>query len=58
MVLAIRNDLERVLTAPITANASIAENSLVQDWLAAGEDAPRILACALDDQSRGVEFCT
>ena len=40
-VLAIRNDLERVLTAPITANASIAENSLVQDWLAAGEDASR-----------------
>lgn len=40
-VLAIRNDLERVLTAPITANASIAENSLVQDWLATGEDAAR-----------------
>ncbi|MFI8579288.1 methyl-accepting chemotaxis protein [Ectopseudomonas khazarica] len=40
-VLAIRNDLERVLTAPITANASIAENSLVRDWLAAGEDATR-----------------
>ncbi|HBZ92175.1 MAG TPA: chemotaxis protein [Pseudomonas sp.] len=40
-VLAIRNDLERVLTAPITANASIAENSLVQDWLAAGEEAAR-----------------
>jgi methyl-accepting chemotaxis protein len=40
-VLAIRNDLERVLTAPITANASIAENSLVQDWLAAGEDEAR-----------------
>ncbi|QFT20669.1 Methyl-accepting chemotaxis protein PctB [Pseudomonas sp. THAF187a] len=40
-VLAIRNDLERVLTAPITANASIAENSLVQDWLATGEDATR-----------------
>ncbi|SFO71167.1 methyl-accepting chemotaxis sensory transducer with Cache sensor [Ectopseudomonas composti] len=40
-VLAIRNDLERVLTAPITANASIAENSLVQDWLAAGEEEAR-----------------
>ena len=37
-VLSIRNDLERVLSAPITANAGIAENSLVQDWLAAGED--------------------
>ncbi|TWC31675.1 methyl-accepting chemotaxis sensory transducer with Cache sensor [Pseudomonas sp. SJZ079] len=40
-VLAIRNDLERVLAAPITANAGIAENSLVQDWLAAGEDPER-----------------
>lgn len=40
-VLAIRNDLERVLTAPITANASIAENTLVQAWLAAGEDEAR-----------------
>ncbi len=37
-VLAIRNDLERVLSGPITANAGIAENTLVQDWLAAGED--------------------
>ncbi|WAC45443.1 methyl-accepting chemotaxis protein [Pseudomonas sp. SL4(2022)] len=37
-VLAIRNDLERVLTAPITANAGIAGNSFIQDWLAAGED--------------------
>ncbi|MGB4072348.1 MAG: methyl-accepting chemotaxis protein [Pseudomonas sp.] len=37
-VLAIRNDLERVLTAPITANAGIASNSFIQDWLAAGEE--------------------
>jgi methyl-accepting chemotaxis protein len=37
-VMAIRNDLERVLTAPITANAGIAGNSFIQDWLAAGED--------------------
>jgi methyl-accepting chemotaxis protein len=37
-VLAIRNDLERVLTAPVTANAGIAGNSFIQDWLAAGED--------------------
>mgnify|MGYP006167537741 FL=1 len=37
-VLAIRNDLERVLTAPITANAGIAGNAFIQDWLAAGED--------------------
>jgi len=34
-VLAIRNDLERVLTAPITANAGIAANTFIQDWLAA-----------------------
>ncbi|HBX57743.1 MAG TPA: chemotaxis protein [Pseudomonas sp.] len=40
-VLSIRNDLERVLAAPITANAGIAENSLVQDWLVAGEDPAR-----------------
>ena len=40
-VLSIRNDLERVLAAPITANAGIAENSLVEDWLAAGEDDAR-----------------
>jgi methyl-accepting chemotaxis protein len=38
-VLAIRNDLERVLTAPVTANAGIATNAFVQDWLAAGESA-------------------
>ncbi|MDX1298059.1 MAG: methyl-accepting chemotaxis protein [Pseudomonas sp.] len=37
-VLAIRNDLERVLTAPITANAGIAANVFIQDWLEAGED--------------------
>ncbi|MBU0901632.1 MAG: methyl-accepting chemotaxis protein [Gammaproteobacteria bacterium] len=37
-VLAIRNDLERVLTAPITANAGIAANVFIQDWLGAGED--------------------
>ncbi len=37
-VLAIGNDLERVLTGPIVANASIASNSLLQDWLANGED--------------------
>ncbi|OHC29732.1 MAG: chemotaxis protein [Pseudomonadales bacterium RIFCSPHIGHO2_02_FULL_60_43] len=36
--LAIRNDLERVLTAPITANAGIAGNTFIQDWLAAGEE--------------------
>lgn len=34
---AIRNDIERTLAAPITATASIAANSLVQEWLRDGE---------------------
>ena len=38
-ILAIRNDLERVLAEPLTAARGIAENSLVQDWLQQGEDA-------------------
>ena len=36
-IASIRNDLERTLTAPITAASSIASNSLVQDWLVEGE---------------------
>ncbi|AYC34479.1 methyl-accepting chemotaxis protein [Pseudomonas cavernae] len=40
-VTAIGNDLERILAAPVTANAGIAENSLVQEWLAGGEDPVR-----------------
>ncbi|MDM8348520.1 methyl-accepting chemotaxis protein [Pseudomonas sp. sp1636] len=40
-ILAIRNDLERVLAEPLTAARGIAENSLVQDWLENGEDAAR-----------------
>ena len=35
---AVRNDLERVLTEPLTAAAALASNSLVMDWLAGGED--------------------
>ncbi|MCP8462655.1 methyl-accepting chemotaxis protein [Pseudomonas sp. ZM23] len=35
---AIANDFERRLTGPITAASGIAENTLVQDWLAAGEN--------------------
>ncbi|MDV3443812.1 chemotaxis protein, partial [Pseudomonas otitidis] len=35
--LAIRNDLERVLAEPLTAARSLADNSLVHDWLGAGE---------------------
>ncbi|MCY1481415.1 Methyl-accepting chemotaxis protein McpH [compost metagenome] len=38
---AIRNDFERQLAGPITAVAGIADNSLVQDWLAAGADPAR-----------------
>ncbi|MDR0277923.1 MAG: methyl-accepting chemotaxis protein [Paucimonas sp.] len=43
---AIRNDIERMLTRPLTAAADIAHNSLLRDWLAAGEDpaqAPRFV---------------
>ncbi|MDA7085033.1 methyl-accepting chemotaxis protein [Pseudomonas sp. SA3-5] len=38
-ILAIRNDLERVLTEPLTAARGIAANSLVVEWLEQGEDA-------------------
>ncbi|MCJ0974258.1 methyl-accepting chemotaxis protein [Pseudomonas sp. PS1] len=34
---AIGNDIERTLTAPITATAGIASNALVHDWLRSGE---------------------
>lgn len=39
---AIANDFERRLTGPITAVSGIADNTLVQDWLAAGEDPARL----------------
>ncbi|MGH8354150.1 MAG: chemotaxis protein, partial [Pseudomonas sp.] len=45
-ILAIRNDLERVLTEPLTAARGIAENSLVLDWLGGGEDAAQQAAFA------------
>ncbi|MBX9912701.1 MAG: methyl-accepting chemotaxis protein [Pseudomonadaceae bacterium] len=35
---AVRNDLERVLTEPLTAAAALASNSLLVDWLAGGEE--------------------
>ncbi len=35
---AVRNDLERVLSEPLTTARGIAGNSLVSDWLAGGED--------------------
>ncbi|MET1080624.1 MAG: methyl-accepting chemotaxis protein [Pseudomonas sp.] len=40
-ILAIRNDLERVLAEPLTAARGIAENSLVSDWLSSGEEPAR-----------------
>lgn len=43
-IAAIRNDIERTLAAPITATAGIAGNSLVQDWLLAGENADQAQA--------------
>lgn len=36
---AIRNDLERLLAAPLTAASDIADNTLVAEWLAGGEEA-------------------
>ena len=38
---AIRNDLERLLAAPLTAASDIADNTLVAEWLGSGEDAAR-----------------
>jgi methyl-accepting chemotaxis protein len=35
---AIRNDLERLLTEPLTAASDIADNTLVSEWLGNGED--------------------
>ncbi|MGF6592282.1 methyl-accepting chemotaxis protein [Pseudomonas sp. 2835] len=35
---AIRNDIERMLGRPLTAAADIANNTMLRDWLAAGED--------------------
>ncbi|MBB2493393.1 methyl-accepting chemotaxis protein [Aquipseudomonas ullengensis] len=35
---AVRNDLERVLSEPLTTARGIAGNSMVSDWLAVGED--------------------
>nr|WP_259758445.1 methyl-accepting chemotaxis protein [Pseudomonas sp. GCEP-101] len=39
---AIANDFEKRLTGPITAAAGIAENTLVKDWLAAGESPEKL----------------
>ncbi|CAM3602544.1 Methyl-accepting chemotaxis protein PctC [Pseudomonas reidholzensis] len=43
---AIRNDIERMLSQPLVAAADIAGNTLLRDWLAAGEnpaEAPRFI---------------
>ena len=45
-VSAIRNDLERTLAGPISATEAIAGNSLIQDWLAYGENPIRMSAFA------------
>ena len=41
---AVRNDLERVLATPLEQARGIAGNSLVADWLAAGEDPAQLEA--------------
>lgn len=38
---ATRNDIERILIQPLTAAKDIASNSMVRDWLAAGEDSSK-----------------
>ncbi|QZI70262.1 methyl-accepting chemotaxis protein [Pseudomonas protegens] len=35
---AMRNDIERILTQPLTVARDIASNGMLRDWLAAGED--------------------
>lgn len=43
---ATRNDIERILVQPLTAAKDIASNSMVRDWLAAGEDSSKTAAFA------------
>ncbi|MDD1022054.1 methyl-accepting chemotaxis protein [Pseudomonas sp. TNT2022 ID1048] len=38
---AMRNDIERILTQPLTAARDLAGNGMLRDWLAAGEDPAR-----------------
>ncbi|MEG0967287.1 MAG: methyl-accepting chemotaxis protein [Pseudomonas sp.] len=38
---AIRNDIERMMSRPLTAAADIANNTLLRDWLAADEDSAK-----------------
>jgi len=39
---AMRNDIERILTKPLTAANDIASNTMVQEWLAKGEDGAQV----------------
>ncbi|MBA1263768.1 methyl-accepting chemotaxis protein [Stutzerimonas sp. NM35] len=43
-ITAIRNDIERTLTEPVTATSGIATNTLVHDWLQHGESAAQAAA--------------
>lgn len=58
---AIRNDIERMLGQPMTAAADIAGNTLLRDWLAAGEDpaqAPQFLEYLTAAKQRNHAFTT
>lgn len=58
---AIRNDIERMLGQPLVAAADIAGNTLLRDWLAAGEDpaqAPQFLEYLQAAKQRNHAFTT
>nr|WP_313710213.1 methyl-accepting chemotaxis protein [Pseudomonas sp.] len=58
---AIRNDIERMLGQPLVAAADIAGNTLLRDWLAAGEDpteAPRFIEYLEASRQRNQAFTT
>ncbi|QLJ14093.1 methyl-accepting chemotaxis protein [Pseudomonas putida] len=58
---AIRNDIERMLGQPLVAAADIAGNTLLRDWLAAGEDpaqAPQFIEYLAAAKQRNHAFTT
>lgn len=58
---AIRNDIERMLGQPLVAAADIAGNTLLRDWLAAGEDpaqAPQFIEYLAAAKQRNKAFTT
>mgnify|MGYP002040273283 FL=1 len=58
---AIRNDIERMLGQPLVAAADIAGNTLLRDWLAAGEDpaqAPQFIEYLTAAKQRNHAFTT